>query len=83
MVVRSMVFSHQQPTPYYVRQGTTCLNARNRRNLYEAAGTSQYRELMSTGKDLRAVARWVMSEGPLSLTKEQINHVEGRSKRTR
>ena len=32
-------------------------HARNRRSLYEAAGTSQYRELMSTGKGLRAVAR--------------------------
>ena len=44
---------------------------------------SQYRELMSTGKGLRAVARWVMSEGLLSqfsLAKEQIDHVEGRAR---
>ena len=38
---------------------------------------------MSTGKGLRAVARWVMSEGLLSqisLAKEQINRVEGRAR---
>ena len=36
---------------------------------------------MSTGKGLRAVARWVMSEGLLlqfSLANEQIHRVEGR-----
>ena len=36
---------------------------------------------MSTGKGLRAVARWVRSEGLLSkylLAKEQLDWVEGR-----
>ena len=58
-------------------------HARNRHSLYEAAGTSQYRELMSTGKGLRVVARWVVSEGLLSqfsLAKEQVDYVEGRAR---
>ena len=58
-------------------------HAHNRRSLYEAAGTSRYQELMSTGKGLRAVARWVINEGLLSqfaLAKEQIDRAEGRAK---
>ena len=45
------------------------------------AGTDRYVEIMSTGKGLRAVARWVMSERLLSqfsLAKEQIDRAEGR-----
>ena len=57
-------------------------HALNRRSLYEAAGTGRYREIMSTRKGLRALARWVMSEGLLlqfSLAKEQADWVEGRA----
>lgn len=56
-------------------------HARNRRSLYEAAGTDRYQGTMSTGKGLRAVARWARSEGLLlqfSLAKVQIDRVEGR-----
>ena len=57
-------------------------HARNRPKLFEAAGTYKYREILSTGNGLRAVARWVMSEGVLtqcSLAKEQTDRVEGRA----
>lgn len=52
---------------------------RSRRDLYEAAGTSRYKEIMSTGKGLRAVTRWVMDKKILlqfSLAKEQIDRIE-------
>ena len=58
-------------------------HARNRRRLFEAAGTDRWQEVLSTGKGLRAVARWVMDEGLLaqfSLAKEQIDRVEGRTR---
>ena len=58
--------------------------AQHRYRLYEAAGTNRYEQLMSTGKGLRAVARWVMSEGLLGqflLAKEQSDWAEGRGKR--
>lgn len=48
--------------------------ALNRRESFEAAGTDRYQEVLSTGKGLRVVARWVMSEELLaqfSLAKEQ------------
>ncbi|MCJ1272053.1 hypothetical protein MMC22_011960, partial [Lobaria immixta] len=53
-----------------------------RQKLQEEAGTNRYQEILSTGKGLRAVARWVMNEGllaQLSLAKEQIDLVEGRT----
>ena len=56
-------------------------HAHNQRKLFEAAGTDGYQEILSTGKRLRAEARWVMSEGLLaqfSLAKEQTNRAEGR-----
>lgn len=58
-------------------------HAHNRRRLFEAAGTDRYQDILSTGKGLRAVARWVMNEGllaQLSLAKEQIDGVEGRTR---
>ena len=77
----------------FYRRAAACISNRhstwywcienNRRSLYEAAGTSQYWELMSTGKGLRAVAQWVMSEGLLSqfsLAKEQIDCAEDRAR---
>ena len=51
--------------------------------LYEAAKTNQYKRMMSTGKRLRAVARWVMSKSLLSqfsLAKEQSDWVESKKK---
>lgn len=57
--------------------------ARNHRNLYEAARTNRYREILSTGKGLRAVARWVMNEGLLARfppAKEKIDRAEGRTR---
>ncbi|MCJ1265039.1 hypothetical protein MMC22_004914 [Lobaria immixta] len=47
-------------------------------------GTNRYEQMISTGKGLRAVARWVMSEGLLGqflLAKEQSDWAEGRGKR--
>ena len=37
-------------------------HAHIRRRLLEAAGTDRYLEILSTGKGLGAVARWVMDE---------------------
>lgn len=54
----------------------------NRLSSYEAAGTSQYEEIMATGKGLRAVTRWVMDKkllSQLSLAKEQTDRIEGRN----
>ena len=57
-------------------------HTRNRRGLYESAGTDRYDEIMSTGKGLRAVTRWVTSQGLLSqfsLAKEQRDRAKGRA----
>ena len=57
--------------------------AHHRRRLYEAAGTNRYERMMSTGKGLRAVTRWVMSKsllGQFSLAKEQNDWVEGKER---
>ena len=51
---------------------------------YEAAGNNRYEEMMSTGKGLRAVTRWTMSEGlpgQFSLAKDQRDRAEGRGSR--
>ena len=56
--------------------------AHNRQKLYEEAGTNRYHGILSTGKGLRAVARWVMNEGlstQFSLAKEHIDLLEGRT----
>ena len=50
-----------------------------RNRLFEKVGTQWYSEMLSTRKDLKAVARWAMTEGLLhqfSLTKEQIDQTE-------
>lgn len=57
--------------------------ASTRRKLYEETGTQQYQNILSTGKRLRAVARWIMREGLLghfSLAKEQHDWMEGRAR---
>lgn len=51
--------------------------------LYEAVGTEWYEKIVSTGKGLRPVARWVMSDGLLSqfpLAKEQLDWVNRRAR---
>ena len=51
-------------------------------DLFEATGTDRYQEILSTGKGIRGMARWVMSESLLpqfSLAKEQIDGVESRA----
>ena len=37
----------------------------NRHRLFRRAETQRYREILSTGKGLRAVAKWIMREGLL------------------
>ena len=56
----------------------------HRCRLYKAAGTNQYEQMMSMGKGLQAVARWVISKsllGQFSLAKKQSNWVEGKEKK--
>lgn len=60
-------------------------HSHNRRRLFQAAGTDRYQKILSTGKGIRAVARWIMSEGLVlrfSLAKEQIDRAEGRARET-
>ena len=57
--------------------------ARDHQKLYKTAGTDKYQEILSTGKRLRAVAQWVVSECLLSrtsLAREQSDWVEGNGK---
>ena len=54
-------------------------HASTRHRLFREAGTQRYREILSTERGLRAVARWVMREGLLgqfSLAREQLGRAE-------
>lgn len=82
-------FLHARKVPNLISQDPKhvimfCPNhAHSRRRLYEAAETNQYQEILSTGKGLRAVTRWILSEAQFSLAKEQIDGVKGGMMRTR
>ena len=82
LFLRLVGMAGHEKTPSMSLGSALIMHAIDETYLFEAAGTDRHREILSTGKVLRAMAQWVMGEGLLaqfSLAKEQIDQVEGRA----